>query len=351
MNGKLTRIVFLLLATALLCTSASFGADEKPAAKPAEKAAEEKEAAPPPPPPPPPRSIEIVAEIFEYRISDEFQFGLLYEYVRATGDLLDGDLFLPGTPGPGDIPIPALQMTFDFLNTHYGDLNTTLQAARQKGQATVLSNSRIVVMDGNPAKIINGEQVPITTLQIKGNKQTLSSVLKPTGVKLFVTPTILMDNFILLSIQAGVSEIVALEKFSPVGTTGQDALFELPRVQSRTVQTVVLVPDGQSFIIGGLINETQKKANRKIPVLSDIPYLGFPFRSKSEEVFFTETLFHITPRILEPGEGGSLPLKSVGEGLDPSFLGAQSIDDATGALLIEEQLDDESEAILQYNQD
>lgn len=286
------------------------------------------------------RTIEIAVDILEVRLSDEQQFGLAYEYIRSRGDVLDFDLFLPGTAGPSDPAIPALQMTVDFLNSRYGDLDMTLQAAIRKGEANILSNPRLIVQEGETAHIVTGEEVPITMLEIKGSKQTLKSVSKNTGVKLYVTPSILQEEYIIMSIQAEVSEIAALEGFTPAGSESGEAVFELPRVQRRTVQTVVLAQNQRSIYIGGLISEISQKTTRKVPILGDMPYVGLPFRSKNDSSFFTETWFRITPTIKEPGEGIRMPEASVGSGLSDRFLDSTSIDTATDAILLEEQLED-----------
>lgn len=296
------------------------------------------------------RSVEIAVDIFEYRLSDEEQFGLMYEFVRKKGDLLDSQLLLPGTQGQAETPIPALELTFDLLNSEYGDLNATLQAAVRTGRAQILSNPRLVVKEGNTAKIVTGEQVPITTLEIRGSRQTLATVNKDTGVKLYVTPSVLQDEYILLSLQAEVSEIVALEAFTPTTQESGKAPFELPRVQRRTVQTVVMVPNTNSIFIGGLIRESSTKTQRKVPIVGDIPYLGMAFRSNNDQLFFTETWFMITPTILERGQGGTLPLSSVGEGLADTLLNAtETIDTATGALLLEDKLEEKPETQLDYD--
>ncbi len=350
MLNKLSRYSFLLLPTLLCiavpeCLYSTYAQEAAPAAEPA-PAAEAAAPAEPAPPPPPPQSVEIAVEIFEYRLSEEEQFGLMYEYIRERGDLLDFNLFLPGTTNPGDPSIPALQTTVDLLNSRYGDLDATLQAAVSKGQAMILSNPRLVVKEGNPASIVTGEKVPITKLEIKGANQTLATVDKHTGVKLYVTPQVLNKDYILLALQAEVSEIVSLEKFTPSDSTTDDAIFELPRVQRRTVQTTVLVPDGFTLFIGGLLRETKQTTDRKIPILGDIPYAGFPFKSKNETSFNSDTWFKITPTILERGKGGSLPMSSVGGDLGETFLDADTVESATDERKLEENMQvDESELI------
>jgi pilus assembly protein CpaC len=89
--------------------------------------------------------------------------------------------------------------------------------------------------------------------------------------------------------------------------------YQLPQISKRTAQTVVILRSGESFFIGGLIQESTRDQKRFIPGLASIPLLGAAFRSTNRKTVTTETVFKLTPTILEPGEGSSFYQRLLGE--------------------------------------
>ncbi|MFH1743050.1 MAG: type II and III secretion system protein [bacterium] len=256
------------------------------------------------------RNIEIATEIFEYRIDDDKQLGIFHDWTGYRGDLGSMSIALPGTERIGDDPLTAIELNIDSLSVLWGVVSTRLIAAVREGRAKLISNPTSIVLEGEIAQITSGESFPITQFTGQGTVQKLSERQLNTGVKLYVTPAIFRDEYVVLSIQAESSEIreQLVEFVTPDGRR-----YELPQLSKRVAQTVVILRSGQSFYIGGLIQESDHSQVRSVPVLSSVPLFGRAFRGTSRQRLTAETVFKLTPTILEPGQGSSFYQRLLGE--------------------------------------
>jgi Flp pilus assembly secretin CpaC len=126
----------------------------------------------------------------------------------------------------------------------------------------------------------------------------VSSVTRiPVGIIMNVTPAISDDGFVRMEINPEISQLTNR-------TTQINRDQTAPVITRRKVETVVTVRDGQSVVIGGLIQTTQEQRRTKVPLLGDIPVIGAPFRTKINEARKTELLVIVTPRVI-PGIPGT----------------------------------------------
>ena len=263
------------------------------------------EPAPPPPPSgssspgPPGQMIEISATIYDFRYDKETQFGIFYQYNRTRGSFQDSNVFLPGTEKVQDTPIPALDLSGTFASLDYGAIEFNIKTALQEGWGTVISNPSVLASDGVKASIISGEVVPITVVKVQGNQTTLDTQNRDTGIKLIVTPHIFKSNYILMNLEVESSEITRFQLFD----RGDGARYELPVVATRNIKSVVLIPNEKKLYIGGLYTDISGDLTRKVPVLGDVPGLGFFLRGFNKKKSRAETVFQITPIIRDPGFG------------------------------------------------
>ncbi len=203
--------------------------------------------------------------------------------------------FLPtGAAGQGTgVNLPASNvfgaLTLGRITNNY-ILNMTLTAAATAGKVKVLSNPKIATLNNQPANINVITQYPYTTSNATSNGVVSQSVTYvPLGIQLTVTPTINADGRITLNINPNVSQPSAV---APTSSTGA------PGIDSRTAQTTVLVKDGETIVIGGLISDSASNTDSKVPILGDIPILGWLFRSKSVTHTRSELLIFVTPQIM-----------------------------------------------------
>ncbi len=166
-----------------------------------------------------------------------------------------------------------------------------LKALVEKGKARVRANPRIATVSGQDASIFIGKQRYISTPVVIGGDQwggrQTNSI--DAGVRLRITPWTGGTGDILLDIRPEISVLGA-----PDPRTG------LPDKSTRQANTSVIVRDGETVILGGLVQDETMKTQTKIPVLGDLPLTSALFRSLDERKLKTEMVVFITPRILPP---------------------------------------------------
>jgi type IV pilus assembly protein PilQ len=170
-------------------------------------------------------------------------------------------------------------------------LNATITAAASEGKAKVLSDPKIATLNNQAASINVTTQIPYVTSNVSSTgvqTQTVSFVT--TGIQLSVTPSINADGRILLMINPNVSQ--------PSVTAAANTQTGAPATDSRTAQTSVLVRDGETIVIGGLISDSLQDTIAKIPILGDIPILGWLFKKSTKKRVRNELLIFVTTHIM-----------------------------------------------------
>jgi type IV pilus assembly protein PilQ len=166
----------------------------------------------------------------------------------------------------------------------YATLNATLTALETQNKANIISNPRITTVNNREASILVGKEIPLIVQDNAGNPITQ---LKKIGITLRVTPHINSEKEITLDLHPEVSDLSSQ-------ATVQGGVV----INTTEADTRVMVQDGQTAVIGGLIRENITIDKRGVPVLQSIPLLGFLFRSSGETKSKRELLIFITPRIV-----------------------------------------------------
>jgi type IV pilus assembly protein PilQ len=182
--------------------------------------------------------------------------------------------------------------------------SATLQALNEDSDAEFLANPRVVTADNQQAKIevIRNQPIP----QLNFNEQTATAVFggfqdKNFGNKLVVRPSINKDDFITLSVKPEISNKVTDFHFP-----FQGADIVSPIIDTRTLDSNVLIKSGDTLAIGGLLSDQVSKARTKVPLLGDIPFLGYAFQSHDNERHKRNLLIFVTPTILDQHYGTGL---------------------------------------------
>jgi type IV pilus assembly protein PilQ len=183
-------------------------------------------------------------------------------------------------------------------------MTATLTALNEDSDAEFLANPRVVTADNQQAKIeiIRNQPIP----QLNFNEQTATAVFggfqdKTFGNKLIVRPSINKDNFITLSVKPEISNKVADFTFNFSGAT-----VTSPIIDTRTLDSNVLIKSGNTLAIGGLLSDQVSKARTKVPLLGDIPLIGYAFQSHDNERHKRNLLVFVTPTILDQRYGTGL---------------------------------------------
>jgi type IV pilus assembly protein PilQ len=183
-------------------------------------------------------------------------------------------------------------------------MSATVQALNEDSDAEFLANPRVVTADNQQAKIEILRNQPIP--QLNFNEQTATAVFggfqdKTFGNTLVVRPSINKDNFITLMVKPEISNKVADFTFTFSG-----ANVTSPIIDKRTLDSNVLIKSGDTLAIGGLLSDQATKARTKIPVLGDIPLIGYAFQSHDNERHKRNLLVFVTPTILDQRYGTGL---------------------------------------------
>ena len=190
--------------------------------------------------------------------------------------------------GAGFSPGTGLGLSFGFVKDVVR-LNAALSALQQKNKSKVLSNPKIATLNNQAATIQSTVSEPYITTQTQlTNAGTLSTQVVNqalSGITLSVTPTINADSRITI-------------KIVPNITTSQPTSIGVPKTTSQTAQTTVIVRDGETFVIGGLISEQAGDQRSYIPVLGAIPILGNLFKKTRVSKTRAELLVFVTPKII-----------------------------------------------------
>lgn len=230
--------------------------------------------------------VLIDAQIVELSPSDEFEMGVDWDYwiknhFRVTVPLAAGSAI-----GFGTAVTPA----------SVGDFSAILDMLRTIGDTKILSSPRIIALNNQEARILVGtKDAYITSSSSQAGDSTVTSQtvnFVDVGIKLYVTPTVNRDGFVTMKIRP---EISSAERTNIVA---QNLTTQIPIVTTSEAETTVMLKDGVTIIIGGLKRDSRIKTVRKIPVLGDIPLLGFFFRDTSDSVETTELVILLTPHII-----------------------------------------------------
>jgi len=186
-------------------------------------------------------------------------------------------------------------------------MSFTLRALNEDADAEFLANPRVVTADNMQAKIeiIRSQPVP----QMTFNEQTATSVFggfqdKKFGNTLVVKPSVNKDNFITLAVKPEISNKIGDQAFTIPGGGGGTVVS--PIIDTRSLDSNVLIKSGDTLAIGGLLQDEVTKARTKVPILGDIPVLGYFFQEKLNARTKRNLLVFVTPTIIDQHYGTGL---------------------------------------------
>ncbi|MFP5234256.1 MAG: type II and III secretion system protein family protein [Acidobacteriota bacterium] len=177
------------------------------------------------------------------------------------------------------------------------NIGGTLQALEEKGVAEVLAQPNVLAEDGKQGSFLAGGEYPYPIAQATGGGTAISIMFKDFGVRLNFIPTITPRNTIQLQVAP---EVSSLDFANGVTISG----FSVPAVDVRRVKTEVELQEGQSFAIGGLLDNRETDTFEKIPFIGSVPILGKFFQSMSRNKTNTELIVIVTPEIVNPIPAG-----------------------------------------------
>jgi type II secretory pathway component GspD/PulD (secretin) len=184
-------------------------------------------------------------------------------------------------------------------------LNAVFSFINQNSEARVISAPRTVTLDNEPAVLSVTRATPIINVTAGTANTTGGSSITYTnlGIILHVTPRISANNFVNLSVEPEVSRVFDTVTKVVNGSTSQADEYDV-----RRMETKVMIPSGNTLVLGGLVQDDTRSANTKVPFLGDIPGVGRAFRSDSKQRQKNNLLVFVTPTIV--GDDDYQPTKS-----------------------------------------
>jgi type IV pilus assembly protein PilQ len=271
----------------------------------------------------PVRQVQIEARIVI--VSDDFsrELGVRFGFTRISDDIKDlmaisgsaqstdkimgsalDNLVKTNSPFPVSVPFgnfdrynvnmpvsnPAGRIALSILDFDDFLIDLELSAAQNEGRGEIKSTPRVITANGREAIIEQGVEIPY---QESSSSGATTTQFKKAVLSLKVTPQITPDDRVILDLTVTKDSVGQLV---PSATGGF-----VPSIDTRNIQTQVLVKDGQTVVLGGIMETEHRDGEKKVPLLGDVPVLGNLFKSKSNINNRDELLIFITPRILREG--------------------------------------------------
>ena len=239
--------------------------------------------------------ILIEAKVVEVLFNDGMQ--------RNLSIMFQGDRYKTGaqTQIPGNTSPTTSGATGNFTPYAGKDsMNIAFQWLETAQDASVLSSPNILISRNEVSRIITGEEIPIQEATSSGNNVLLSTTFKNVGVTLEVEPSMINRDNVTLRVYPKVSNVLRYESVS-----SGDSSYSVPVISARSVETHLRMQDKQVVMMGGLYNSRNTLQQQRVPILSDLPYIGELFTGKNESKEVTQLIFFLKIHIISPEQVAS----------------------------------------------
>ena len=240
--------------------------------------------------------VLIESKILETTLSDAENLGIDW-VVRATASAAKQPILWPFSKGStnkyieGDFPAAGAD-DFSYGTLDLSQFQGVLELLKSRTDTNILSNPRIVTLDNQTARIVVGNQYPIpsyTYNEEQGKLQVSGWEYLDIGIIFEVTPHVNNAGFVTLDIAPKITEIA---DYVTVENT------EMPLLSTESATTSVMIEDGNTLVIAGLIKDQITDTKKKVPFLGDIPLFGLLFRKTSKTITKRDLMIFMTPHII-----------------------------------------------------
>jgi len=236
-----------------------------------------------------PIQIQLEVAIAEVSLTDGLQYGVQYfyqpgnkhEFVQTNSNSVN---ITPNLPG------------FSYMFTEGSNIKVILSALSQVTHVDVVSSPEVMVLNNNTALLEVGNQVPISTGQavstISNNAPIVNSIeYHATGVILKVTPGVNRAGMVTMDVSQEVSDVAP--------DADQNTQLGTPTFEERKIQSTVVIQNGETVALGGLISDRRTRGSSGVPFLSELPVVGGLFGTKTDNRDRTELMVLITPHVID----------------------------------------------------
>jgi len=249
----------------------------------------------------PRRMVYLEALLVEVSVNKNFALGVQWQAAEQVGSTEGKALygFSQSIPPQSELAqigplstgfaVGVLGETIEIGGVEFASLTAVIRALETESGVNILSTPQILALDNEEAEIVVAENIPYLTREgrtpadVDYNQYEFRDV----GVTLNITPQINQERYVRLVLSQEVAQVVDQEEIG------------LPSTLKRSAKTTVVVEDGQTVVIGGLIDETLNQTEYRVPCLGNIPYVGWAFKTRASSGDRTNLYFFVTPRIIE----------------------------------------------------
>ncbi len=247
------------------------------------------------------KQVLIEATVVEVTLNDEFQAGVDWSSL-ANGNGWNFEQSILG----GNFAAPFLSATYSDTSSN-GDISTTIKALDSFGDVSVMSSPKIMALNNQTSilKVVDNrvyfttEKQTTDATSTSPGKETFTTTIHtvPVGFVMNVTPYITENNEVILNIRPTISRIL---QYINVPTFSSDSVAnQIPEISVREMESVLRVSNGDTAVIGGLMQDTANKDSKGIPGLHDVNGFGFLFGTQQRQLSKTELVIFLRPRIID----------------------------------------------------
>jgi len=252
----------------------------------------------------------VEARVVEVAVDSDLEYEIEHVLTRVGSNSFfqtgsGGNFNTPqGTPTLGQGLLGNLRLWAD------GDdnLDTFIRLLVTRGKAKILSSPNLIVSAGTEASIITGSEVPVQSSLVSGGSISQNTQFKRVGIKLRVLLQQISDDTARVEINPEVSTVTGF-------TAATDQVAANPIIAIRNVTSILSLKDGEILTVGGLLQNETRQTVRGIPILSDIPVVGWLFQSRRNTKNRTQLIFFLRVNILEEGRAYETRIHRPGEGM------------------------------------
>jgi MSHA biogenesis protein MshL len=253
------------------------------------------------------RQVLIEATIVEVQLSDQYQQGI--DWSRA---LLGAKGFALSQTGTAGIAGTTGALAISYINptSKFGDIAASVQLLEKFGNVKVLSSPKLTVMNNQTASLkVADSKVYFTITSTPATFSTAGTVISPAiitttpnsvsiGLTMSVTPQISDTDTVTINVRPSITSLIGLgvQDPNPILTTIES---RIPEIQTREMESIIKVENGQMAVMGGLIKEEINKNTSEIPLLGRIPILGNLFQNRNDTTTKTELVIFLRPVVIK----------------------------------------------------
>lgn len=263
-----------------------------------------------------PVSVLVEATILQATVNENNAFGVDFallgsadfsDFVQAGGPLTAVNNLINGDTGDGTTAFPADGKASGAVSSAGGTsgpgtfkvgmvndgVGVFLKMLDEVTDTTILSKPKILALNRMPSRVLVGRKVGYVSTTSTDTSTTQTVQFLDTGTQLYFRPFVTTKNDIRLELKPQVSEAQIRDV-----QTSNNQTITIPDEVTNELVTNVIVPDGQTVVLGGLFRENTVTTRRQVPIIGEIPILGLAFRGHEDEVQRNEIIFLVTPTIM-----------------------------------------------------